>query len=225
MPRALKNGVEHWFGELAGIGVLTAGVKRSDQDDRVAPGRRPKLVLRAMCEGEARRPWSRVTDLNQPIGGGVKADFAEPDGDPNVPQQHELRQQVSGAALELLASRLIKRRSAAQRCRDEGVDGFEAVAAIPRIRRGRESAAMHRTRQPRTGRVAGKYAAGAVASVRRRRKADDKQPRFGRTKAWYGLSPIALAAKFVLTCCSDGRAVGPQLRATPAVDSALSNQG
>ena len=92
-------------------------------------------------------------------------------------QQLQLARQVRKAVVALLGVGLFAGRRAAVDRGDPGVAESQPVVARDRRRLVREPGAVERRVEPVAGAIAGEHAAGAVRAVRRRRQADDHDPR------------------------------------------------
>ena len=98
-------------------------------------------------------------------------------------EQRELPGEERRAVVALRGEWLVRRRRAADRGRDVGVAELEPVVRPPAGRLVRQPDRVHRREQEVAGRIAGEHAPGPVAAVRRRRQADDQDPRLGVAEA------------------------------------------
>ena len=111
---------------------------------------------------------------------------------------------------DFLRRRLVVRRRAPDRGGDERVAQGQAVVRMVRRRDVGEAGAVQRGHQEVAGSadaVAGEDAAGAVGAVRRRREADDQQPRPRIAEAGDRLAPVGVVAIGAPLLARDRRAV------------------
>lgn len=85
----------------------------------------------------------------------------------------------------------------------------------------RKTRFVQRAKEPIATAVAGKHAAGAIAAVRRRRQADNQQPRLGIAEAGDGLAPIFIFGKAFHFFARHLLAPGDEPRASRAGDDLL----
>ena len=169
---APEDGAQHRLRQLAGEGVLLAGVVRAEQRDALverASRRRGRSAgagagtARPAADQARRKPsmaiWPRATTTRRP------------------PSRRQLLEQVRPAVDDLVRQRLVGRRRAAADRRHEGAAQREAVAAVDRGRLVGEAGRVQRLEQEVAAAVAGEQAPGAIAAVRRRRQPDDQQRR------------------------------------------------
>src|SRR5439155_25775415 len=128
-------------------------------------------------------------------------------------QHTQLGGEIGTAALELAAARLVAGRRAPRGRGDIAVVERQAVVARPRLRLAREAMAIQRLVQPGAARVSREHAAGAVRAVRRWRKPDNEQTRFGIAEARDRFAPIRPVRELTLLVARDAPAIGAQPRA------------
>jgi len=135
-------------------------------------------------------------------------------------QRVELCEQIRKAVPQLLRRRLVLRRRAAHRRRDEAIAQAHAVVAMRRDGMGREARAMQRRIEKSAGGVAGEGTPGAIAAVRSRCKADEHDARALVAERRHGLAPIGLVRVGALLFARDVSAIRAQLGAAFAGDDA-----
>ena len=169
--------------------------------------------------GEA-RPLPRGEPLPPPRGlePAFVRDPAERHHHPHPGQEPHFGREIRPAALQFAAARLVGRRGAARGRADVAVRKHEPVVARDGVRLAREAVAVQRRVQPGAARVAGEHPAGAVRAMRRRREADDEQPRPRVPEPGYGLPPVGPVLELALFVSRHPAAVSAQPRAARARD-------
>ena len=164
----LKHRLEHWPRQFASEGVLLAGVIRAYQRHPVRQNHR----------GTMAKPRPRFgyypTIFFMSRKKRVESDLAQCDDNTDGFEQLELLNEVWPAALEFNSARFIVRRRAPNSGANVTIRQFQAVISMNGVRLIGESGGMKRSVEPVTAAIPGKYSAGPISPVRRRRQADNQ---------------------------------------------------
>src|SRR5258706_10797943 len=105
----------------------------------------------------------------------IEGDLAKNDDNLELrPHEPQLLDQIGTAALEFAGTRFIRRRRAVNRRSDITILKFLTILAIVRVRVARKSRFVKRRVEPIAAAIAGEHTPRAIATVRRRRQADDQ---------------------------------------------------
>jgi hypothetical protein len=120
----------------------------------------------------------------------VESDLSQRDDHTDGFEQFDLLDEIRPAALEFNPRRFIIRRRAPNRGGNVTIREFQSVISPNRVRLIGESGGVKGSVEPVAAAIPGKYSAGPISPVRRRRQADYQQTRLGVAKAGEWLRPI-----------------------------------
>src|SRR4030095_2040786 len=107
---------------------------------------------------------------------GIESNLSQRDDHPEASKQFELFNEVRPAALKFNSARFILRRRAPNSCGNIAIHQFQTVVPVNRVRLISKSRSMKRSVEPVAAAISGKYSAGAITAMGRRRQTHDKQP-------------------------------------------------
>ena len=107
----------------------------------------------------------------------VESDLSQSDDHAKGLEQFELLNEIRPAAREFDCARLIIRWRAPDRGSNVTIHKSQTVVSASGVRLIGESGRVQCSVEPVTTPIAGKYSAGSIAAVRRRRQADNKKTR------------------------------------------------
>jgi len=114
----------------------------------------------------------------------IEGNLPQRDDHPEASKQFELLNEVGPAALEFNSARLILRRRAPDRRSNITTSEFQTVVSMSRLRLISKSRSVKRSVEPVAAAISGKYSAGAITAMGRRRQTHDKQPCIRIAEAW-----------------------------------------
>ena len=106
----------------------------------------------------------------------IEGNLSQRDDHADVAEQFELLNEVRPAALKFNSARFILRRRAPNSCGNIAIRQFQTVVSVNRVRLISKSRCVKRSVKPVTTAISGKYSAGAITAMGRRRQTHDKQP-------------------------------------------------
>ena len=107
----------------------------------------------------------------------VESDLSQSDDHTDSFEQFELLNEVWPAALKFNPARFIIRRRAPDSGGNVTIREFQTVVLMNGVRLIGESGGVERSVEPVTATIPREYSAGSIASVRRRREADNQKTR------------------------------------------------
>jgi len=157
--------------------------------------------------------------------GGVPAELAERDDDPDPVEGRELAEEVRRAVVALVDGWLVRRWSAAHRRADSDVGQRESIVRSSARWPVGEPGPMERRPQEVAARVAGEHPPGPVAAVRRRREAEDEDPGVRVAEARQWPAPVRLVAEARDLLARHQLPPGDETRAAEAADDVVVEAG
>jgi hypothetical protein len=153
----------------------------------------------------------------------IKSYLAEANNYANFPQGFNLCGEVSRAITNLLGSRFVAGRGAADDGSDPGVAKFQAVVAGGACWLAGEAQFVQHGIHEVAGAIAGEGAARSIGSMRTGSKPEDENAgaRVSEARDWPG--PVGLILIGAALCLADASAVIAEPRATLAADDRFSN--
>lgn len=153
----------------------------------------------------------------------VKRDLSKADDDAQMPELSEFRVQMHGAVADLLRSRLVSWRGAANHRCDPGFAKLESILARHTLRLICKAGLVENRVHEVTGSVAGERSAGSVGSMGAGGEAENQHAGARITKTRHGPCPVGLIPVRAALRLSDPFAVRAKTGALFTADDLLMN--